>query len=976
MVVIVKTIMCTYNNEHQLNRFIEEYELNEYPSMLVQIYAGKNDQDILQAIQAIIMKLLPLSTVVGCTSSGQIMDGNRLEGEIVLSFTAFEKTQLHTGLFESHNFQSSYEMGREIAQELSSFDTKAMILLINGRSVQIPSLLEGIYKENPDVIISGGVTGDVGSVVLSNNGMTANGVAAVVLNNDQLTVETYSNFKWQEIGRTFAVTKSAGTVIYALDQRKPMQILNQYLGKEFLNRIPFSGVDFPFILTKDGKRTPVFVTKLLDSGAVEVSQPVKDGDQLVFAYAHLSGIIDKSLQDIRRLSQIGAETIIIFNCLARKRIMNEFVGEEVKMLNSIAPTVGFYTNGEILSVENEPPQLVEHSLSYMALSENKVNMRRTDLTPFTYDLPESLHTVSILTNLMQASQEDIRTLDEIMKVSEQYYRSLFDNNTDIVFSTDLKGNFTSINPAFEKTTGFMRDELLGKSALKFVNSEDITKVRVHFYRALKGKEQEYIVEIPSKANEMMTIHLKNIPITINGENVGIYAIGRDITTQKKTEEKIIQLAYFDQDTGLPNRVKFTEKLAEYLQRAKKKKRMLALLVIDMDRFKIINDSLGYEAGDIVLKDISERINAVLPSGAILGRFGGDKFSVILSRHIREDDVIKIAKAILRSISAPITYANNEFFVTASIGVCFYPEDGLDEITLLKNADLAMNRSKYPGGNRVTVYANEMNDQAVKRLEFESYLRRALKKNEFFLCYQPLIDLGSGKVYGTEALIRWHHPKLGVISPGEFIPLAEETGLIDEIGSWVLKKACRQNKKWQRAGMEELTVSVNVSAIQFQQKNFVNEVKIALKESGLSAEYLTLELTEGTMLRNIERSIHVMKELQSLGVKVSIDDFGTGYSSFSYLRDLPINTLKIDRSFINNLRVDTSDIAIVRAIITMSQGLSVKVVAEGVETKEQIELLKELNCHYAQGFYIDHPLTIEDFEENILKKHIMKKSVNM
>lgn len=436
--------------------------------------------------------------------------------------------------------------------------------------------------------------------------------------------------------------------------------------------------------------------------------------------------------------------------------------------------------------------------------------------------------------------------------------------------------------------------------------------------------------------------------------------------QKKIEEKMMRLAYYDQDTGLPNRMKFTEKLVDLLDKAKRKKRILAVMIIDMDRFKIVNDSFGHDAGDEVLKEMSTRIQKALPIGSYMGRFSGDKFNIVFTKNVNVDEIVRIAKSILNRVAEPVFHSNQEFIVTSSIGVSFFPNDGLDETTLMKNADTAMNRSKYPGGNRVTLYSNEMNEEAIKRLEFESYLRKALKKNEFFLCYQPLVDLASGIINGSEALIRWNHPKLGLVSPGEFIPLAEETGLIEEIGSWVLRTACKQNKKWQRMGMEDLVVSVNVSANQFSQPRFVNEVKEALWESGLDAQYLTLELTESTMLRNLDYSINVMKALQELGVKVSIDDFGTGYSSLSYLKDLPINTLKIDRSFINNLRSDTSDIAIVKAIITMGQGLSVKVVAEGVETKEQIEVLKELKCHYAQGFYINRPLSIEDFEENLLK----------
>ncbi len=572
------------------------------------------------------------------------------------------------------------------------------------------------------------------------------------------------------------------------------------------------------------------------------------------------------------------------------------------------------------------------------------------------------YTINTLNSLVETSQQDILHLNESLKVSEQYYRSLFDNNGDFVYSTDLAGNFTSINQAFMKTFGYSEIELIGRSALNFIKKEDVNRAKMHFIQALKGKDQTYTIEIPIKSGETQIFQIKNIPITINGSCVGTYGIGRNITIQKKTEEKIIQLAYYDQDTGLPNRMRFTEQLEEMIHRARHKKELLAVLVIDIDRFKIINDSLGHYAGDIVLKELAERIEGRLPAGAYLGRFSGDKFTLMLTENVSIDQTTRTARELQNIISMPLSYQNQEFIVTASIGISSFPGDGLDEHILLKNADIAMNRSKNQGGNKITYFSTGMNDQAMVRLELESYLRKALQKNEFHLCYQPLMDLKSGEITCTEALIRWQHPHLGMVSPAQFIPLAEETGLIEEIGEWVLTTACVQTKEWQQNGFPNLGISVNVSAYQFQQHAFIGQVIKALETSKLEPVFLSLELTESAMLKDIAYSISVMKSLQELGVKVSIDDFGTGYSSLSYLRNLPIDTLKIDQSFINNLHDDPSDIAIVKAIITMGKGLSVKIVAEGVETYEQLNLLRDMDCHYAQGYYIQKPLDIAAFEK--------------
>ncbi len=445
----------------------------------------------------------------------------------------------------------------------------------------------------------------------------------------------------------------------------------------------------------------------------------------------------------------------------------------------------------------------------------------------------------------------------------------------------------------------------------------------------------------------------------------------EVVYEQKAEQKAECLAYYDAETGLSNRLHFTKLVEDYVQKMtiRKKNNKLAVLFIDLDRFKMINDTVGHYAGDIILKEVANRIKENLPAKSDLARFSGDKFTILITEDVEIDKIVELGQNLLQIIAKPIMYEAREFFLTGSIGVSFYPNDGITTELLFKHADTAMNLAKQQGGNKLKFYSKEMNQQVLYQLELEGYLRRALEKKEFHLCFQPLIDLATGEIYGSEALIRWEHPKLGLVSPGEFIPLAEETGLIHDIGKWVLKKACQENKRWHDMGFDYLTISVNVSANQFQQISFIDEVKEALLETGLPPQFLTLELTEGVMLRNISHSVYVMKELQKLGVKVSIDDFGTGYSSLSYLKDLPINHLKIDRTFINNLKLNTSDIAIVKAIITMGHGLSVKVVAEGVETDEQIALLKELECHYAQGFFIDRPMRSEDFEKGLAKLKI-------
>lgn len=567
-------------------------------------------------------------------------------------------------------------------------------------------------------------------------------------------------------------------------------------------------------------------------------------------------------------------------------------------------------------------------------------------------------------------ENEIKKLNERIKMLEEHYRSLFDHNTDIIYSMDLRGKFTSLNPAFIKAFGYSKDELIGKSALKLVQDADMNRVKRHFTKTIDGNHQDFDIEVYTKDGEAKYYHIKNLPININNECIGVYGIGRDITASIEFEQKITLLANYDEETGLPNRNKFKKILDEMLETAKKKHRSLSVMFMDMDRFNMINDALGHDAGDLFLRELAIRIKNCLPKEAYLGRFSSDKFTIILTKNSNPDNVTSVCQLLLKAIQLPFKFKKKEFFLTASIGVSMYPYDGNDSDLLMKNADIALNRSKHHGGNGMVFYSDEMNQETIKRVELESDLRRALKNNELYLTYQPIVEGKTKKLITCEALIRWEHPSRGFVSPLEFIPLAEETGLIHSIGKWVLKTACKQVMEWHHHGLTDSSISINVSAYQFQNRWFIEDVKNALAYSGLDPKYLHLELTETVMLNHSLSTIKIMQSLADIGVKISIDDFGTGYSSFSYLKDLPIHILKIDRSFIQNLDVDTPDFAIVKSIITMGHGLGLQVIAEGVETEKQLKILKDMNCDFIQGYWIERPLKPVQLTEWMKQQQIL------
>ncbi len=449
---------------------------------------------------------------------------------------------------------------------------------------------------------------------------------------------------------------------------------------------------------------------------------------------------------------------------------------------------------------------------------------------------------------------------------------------------------------------------------------------------------------------------------------------QDVTERREIEDRIRDLAYFDGLTGLPNRRLFQEKLHPALEAARRHRRTAALLFLDLDRFKRINDTMGHTAGDDLLREAAQRISqcirmtdcVVRPGGQdrdfLVARLGGDEFIVLLSEIERVQDAARVARRVIDSLLRPFTLGGQEVFISGSIGIAIYPLDGEDPETLLKNADTAMYHAKDQGRNNYQFYTESMNASAFERLVLETNLRRALEREEFALHFQPQVCLRTGQVTGAEALVRWQHPDLGLVPPSGFIGIAEETGLITALGHWVLRAACSQGRQWQEAGRDDLRIAVNVSSRQFAQKGFAGMVARVLNETGMNPARLDLELTETYLMEDAEESLSVLRDLKALGVLLSIDDFGTGYSSLGYLRRLPIDALKVDRSFLAGVPGDDDRTTITNAIIALGRSLRLRVIAEGVESGHQLAFLRDQGCDEIQGYLVSRPVPAERFAE--------------
>jgi len=535
---------------------------------------------------------------------------------------------------------------------------------------------------------------------------------------------------------------------------------------------------------------------------------------------------------------------------------------------------------------------------------------------------------------------------------------------DLVLQFNKEGSLLDLRGRLENNFFVLSDESLGKNIFHIMPSDIAQPIMRCIEKALKtGDPQSF------EYQHLVTDYHYELRFIVSGDDK-VSAIVSNISDHKKATEEVKYLAYHDTLTNLPNRYMFNDRLERAIAHAERGKQLLAVLFIDLDNFKQINDTIGHRAGDHLLQSVANQLMismrktdsiSRLSTGAsdysehVVARVGGDEFIILLTDIKNIQDPAKVAQRILNVLSEPFIIGSQEVFMTASLGIAVYPLDGKDIDTLLINADVAMYQAKNRGRNNFQYYSESMNKFAFERFTIENKLRKAMDQNEFMLFYQPQIDISTGEMIGVEALIRWLQPDLILVKPGEFIPLAEQTGLIIPIGEWVLRTACAQNRVWQKAGLKQMRITVNVSGIQFSQDNFVKTVSGVLSDTGLDPKYLQLELTESSVMKDSQNNIMKLHALQALGIQVAIDDFGTGYSSMNYLKRLPLSTLKIDYSFIKDLATSSVDQAIVNAIVSLAHSFDLKVIAEGVEQRQQLAFLRECGCEGVQGFLICPPI---------------------
>ncbi|MEW6679095.1 MAG: EAL domain-containing protein [Pseudomonadota bacterium] len=601
-----------------------------------------------------------------------------------------------------------------------------------------------------------------------------------------------------------------------------------------------------------------------------------------------------------------------------------------------------------------------------------------------YEPEELIQTVRNAVGRVKLERDNSRLRTQI-EHSEEWYRLLVNTSPDIIYTLDETGAFTFVNDSVQKILGYRPEELIGQDYLVLVPPGEADNAiqrlnerrkadratRNHELR-LRRKDDLLTSLAPSPAENQVTVELSAMgmyrPLSNgNEEFMGTYGVARDISERKQAEATITFQAYHDQLTSLPNRSLFHDRLNQAMVQAKRHGQSMAIMFLDLDRFKVVNDTLGHQIGDALLQAVAQRLKACLREGDTLSRIGGDEFMLLLPLIRSRDNVIFIAEKILAALKAPFNIEGNEIFIGVSIGIALYPEDGDSRETLIKHADIAMYHAKDHGRNNFKFFTHELNKALSGRLSVENDMRHALQEGQFQVYYQPQVDIDSQRIRGMEALIRWQHPRRGLVMPDSFISVAEDCGLINPISDFVLNTVCRQANLWAAAGLPSPTLAVNISARQIEHPRFVDRFMETLLGGCARGEGIEVEITESALMRDVDGAITKLRKLADQGVDISIDDFGTGYSSLSYLKKLPVHTLKIDRSFIHDLNSHHSGATIVAGITAMAKGLKLNVVAEGVETKEQLAYLQELGCDAYQGFYYSHPLDTEHATE-LLRSH--------
>lgn len=734
-------------------------------------------------------------------------------------------------------------------------------------------------------------------------------------------------------------------------------------------------------LLKDKLKQEIENRKVIESDLSKLAAIIKSSGDAVIRLDLGGEIITwnagaEKIYGFKEKEIIGKNISIIIPEIKRDEIYNFFDkvkrGETLDYFETERKT----KNGEEIFVSTTISPIRDKNENIIGFSEISKNI--TEHRVMEQSLHDSYEELSAVYQQLTATEEELRSQfdelqlnDKLLRESEQRHELIISASLDGIYDWNIKSGEMYHSGSWKKMLGFGVNEIQDSYEIweSFIHPDDKERVLEVLEKYLKRKIKDFIIEyrFKKKDGSYIWVHDRGVAVWDEYDKpTRMAGTIKDINDRKKWEEEIYKMAYYDPLTNLPNRILFEEELNTALSIANLDRQKGAVFFIDLDNFKNINDTLGHELGDKLIVKVGKKLQSCVREYGIVTRFGGDEFLIMQSGIVNFTDPTDLAENILNIFKNPWEIGEHKIYITASIGIAIFPNDGIDVNEILKNADTAMYKAKGSGKNKYQFFHKLMSDEIVRKTKIGNALRNALKNDEFELHYQPLVELKTGKIVSFEALIRWRHPQWGNVPPNEFIPIAEETGLIISIGEWVLRSACNQNKEWKDKGYTYNSIAVNVSSVQLQQSNFLSSIKSILKDCNLDPQFLEIEITESVLMKYIDWNIQTLNSLQGMGVKIAIDDFGTGYSSLNYLKRLPINSVKIDKSFIDGISINSNEESILEGIILLAHKMKIDVVAEGVEGREQIKILEEKNCDKIQGYYLSRPYPPKELEEFVKK----------
>ena len=964
-----------YTDFLSLETFIHQSDIDDSPSLLIQIFTAKNDKAFIQTLIDNIIHLLPQAVIVGSTTDGEIMSGKVSTGKTVISFTSFTHTTLQT--YASAHKKDSYFSGKALAEHIIGDETKLVIAFTEGLHTNGEAFLNGINDVNSTVMIAGGLAGDnatfTQTYVFTKDIILENGVVGVALSSKVLKVRNDYGFNWRRIGKPLTITKVDGNRVYTIDDRTAVDTYIHYLGKEMASGLPAVGIEFPLIMVKNAVTVARAVLGKHEDGSLTFAGNFSHGDKVQFGYGDAQDILKHSMELLKNIEEEPPEAIFVYSCMARRHFMPDIIETETLPMDVISPVTGFFTYGEFFT--SDKPELLNQSMTLVALSEDEVVLKHDFKCEYENTLTANSSTNALIHLLNVTSQESME--QTIYIEAQNIFEKLFQSSPDGILLIE-NDTFVQCNQKMIDIFGYdSKEAFLTARPLDILppkqpdGAHSVVKLKEMKHLAMqKGNHQfEWVYKkadgTPFWTDIMLTY------ITLNGRDT-MYVVCRDISERKEIELELARqknVLYYranhDELTGLANRVLFMSELKKGLQAAKTLQQELVLMFIDLDRFKKINDSLGHSVGDEVLKIVGKRLRLIVDSDDTVARLGGDEFLVMIKDVKKHDAILKKADKILNIIKEPIVIDHYTLYSSASIGIGRYPVDDVTADNLLKYADTAMYKAKEEGGNNYQFYTKELTDRAYEHVMMERDLRESIKNGDFEVYYQPQMNVKTGKILGLEALVRWNHPTVGMLAPDIFIPLSEKTGLIIELDLWVMKRAMEDVATWYAEGLNPGTLALNVSMKQLEYPYLQEEIEKNSQNFHFKHEWLELEITETEVMKNPEKVIGILDDLHALGISIAIDDFGTGYSSLSHLKRLPIDKVKIDKSFIDDIPKDETAMAIVNTMIVLAKSLNLEVIAEGVETEAQQEFLVKNGCYQIQGYYYSKPVNAKGIRQMLL-----------